>query len=72
MEEEIDRTENISYKKINSHYINSQIACTIKQRYTCIVYITCFAMKCALNAVGQACIRNKYYFYSKRDMIILN
>ena len=52
MEEEIDRTENIRYRKINNHYIYSQIAYTIKQWYTCIVYITCFAMKCALNAVG--------------------
>ena len=37
MEEEIDRTEKISYRKINNHYINSQIAYTIKQGYTCIV-----------------------------------
>ena len=40
MEEEIDRIEKISYMKINNHY-NSQIAYTIKQGYTCIVYITC-------------------------------
>ena len=52
MEEEIDRTQKISYMKINNHYINSQIAYTIKQGYTCIVYITRFAMTCALNAVG--------------------
>ena len=51
MEEEIDRLEKISYMKINNHY-NSQIAYTIKQGYTCIVYITRFEMKCALNAVG--------------------
>ena len=50
MEEEIDRIEKISYMKINNHY--SQIAYTIKQGYTCIVYITRFEMKCALNAVG--------------------
>ena len=37
MEEEIDRIEKISYMKINNHY-NSQIAYTIKQGYTCIVY----------------------------------
>ena len=49
MEEEIDRIEKISYMKINNHY-NSQIAYTIKQGYTCIVYITRFEMKSALNA----------------------
>ena len=26
MEEEIDRTEKVSYRKINNHYINSQSA----------------------------------------------
>ena len=51
MEEEIDRIEKISYIKINNHY-NSQIAYTIKQGYTRIVYITRFEMKCALNAIG--------------------
>ena len=51
MEEEIGRLEKISYMKINNHY-NSQIAYTIKQGYACIVYITRFEMKCALNAVG--------------------
>ena len=43
MEEEIDRIEKISYMKINNHY-NSQIAYTIKQGYTCIVYIGAIAM----------------------------
>ena len=56
MEEEIDRIEKISYMKINNHYnynhYNSQIAYTIKQGYTCIVYITRFEMKSVLNAVG--------------------
>ena len=37
--------------------------------YTGIVYITCFAIQCAFSAVGWAGIRNKYYFYSKQDMI---
>ena len=42
MEEEIDSQQSLY----------SQIAYTIKQGYTCIVYITRFEMKCALNAVG--------------------
>ena len=65
MEEEIDRIEKISYMKINNHY-NSQIAYTIKQGCTCIVYITRFEMKSALNAVGYACIRNKYYYFLRK------
>ena len=32
MEEEIDRTEKISDMNMNNHYINSQIAYTIKTR----------------------------------------
>ena len=34
MEEEIDRTEKRSYRKINNHYINSQIAYTPKNKGT--------------------------------------
>ena len=62
MEEEIDRIEKISYMKINNHY-NSQIAYTIKQGYTCIVYITRFEMKSALNELlaflGRPAISSK-------------
>ena len=39
MEEEIDRTEKISYMKINNHY-NSQIAYTIKRVHMYSIYYT--------------------------------
>ena len=65
-EEEIDRTEKISYRKdsISTNTINSEIAYyKTSVHKSCIVYITYFAIH-AFSAVGWACIRNKYYCLS--------
>ena len=71
-EEEIDITKKLSYIKIvYQQTLYTVKLLTIKQVYTCIVYyILCNTN--ALCAVGWACIRNKYYFYPKQNMIFLN
>ena len=72
-DEEIDRTEQLQKDSVstNTIIINSKIA-YYKRSVHMYSIITCFAIQCAFRAVGWACIRNKYYFYSKQNMIFLN
>ena len=51
MEEEIDRTEKISYREINNQVLYKQSNC-IYYKTRVHMYSIYSAMKCALNAVG--------------------
>ena len=73
-DEEIDRTEQISYRKIvstNTILINSKIA-YYKRSVHMYSIIILHALQFGVHSEQWTCIRNKYYFYSKQNMIFLN